>query len=51
VKIEDTIAGFKAIIEGEVDDLPEAAFAYVGTIDEAIDKAKKMKASKEEVLA
>ncbi len=51
VKIEDTIAGFKAIIEGEVDDLPEAAFAYVGTIDEAIDKAKKMKAPKEEMLA
>ncbi len=50
VKVEDTIAGFKAIIEGEVDDLPEAAFAYVGTIDEAIDKAKKMKVSKEEML-
>ena len=43
VKIEDTIRGFKAIINGEYDDLPEAAFMYVGTIEEAAEKAKKMK--------
>jgi F-type H+-transporting ATPase subunit beta len=43
VKIEDTIAGFKAILDGEVDDLPEAAFSYVGTLDEAKEKAAKMK--------
>jgi F-type H+-transporting ATPase subunit beta len=42
VKIEDTIAGFKAILNGEVDDLPEGAFTYVGTLDEAVEKAKKM---------
>ncbi len=41
VKTEDTIAGFKAIIDGEVDDLPESAFAYVGSLDEAKAKAKK----------
>lgn len=43
VKLQDTIAGFKAIIEGECDELPEMAFYMVGTIDEAFDKAKKMK--------
>lgn len=42
VKLEDTIAGFKAIIDGQCDELPESAFMYVGTIDEAFDKAKKM---------
>ncbi len=42
VKIQDTIAGFKAILTGEVDELPEQAFSYVGTLDEAMDKAKKM---------
>jgi len=42
VKISDTIASFKAILNGEVDELPEAAFSYVGTLDEARDKAKKM---------
>jgi F-type H+-transporting ATPase subunit beta len=45
VKIEDTIAGFKAILDGEVDDVPEVAFSYVGTLDEALEKAKKLKAS------
>ncbi len=45
VKLEDTIAGFKAIIEGEVDDYPEGAFLMVGTIDEAEEKAKKMQAA------
>ena len=43
VKIEDTIRGFKAIINGEYDDMPEAAFMYVGTIEEAVEKANKMK--------
>jgi F-type H+/Na+-transporting ATPase subunit beta len=42
VKIEDTVAGFKAILAGEVDDLPEGAFSYVGTLDEAKEKAAKM---------
>ena len=43
VKLEDTIRGFKGIINGEYDDLPEAAFMYVGTIEEAVEKAKAMK--------
>jgi len=42
VKLEDTIRGFKGIIEGKYDDLPESAFMYVGTIEEAVEKAKKM---------
>ena len=40
VKLEDTIKGFKEIIEGKHDDLPEQAFYMVGTIEEAIEKAK-----------
>ena len=40
VELEDTIAGFAAILDGEVDDSPENAFSYVGTIDEAIEKGK-----------
>jgi F-type H+-transporting ATPase subunit beta len=42
VKLEDTIRGFKGIIDGKYDDLPEGAFLYVGTIEEAVEKAKKM---------
>ncbi|HSE78812.1 MAG TPA: F0F1 ATP synthase subunit beta [Alphaproteobacteria bacterium] len=42
VKLEDTIRGFKRIVEGECDDLPESAFYMVGTIEEAIEKARKM---------
>jgi F-type H+-transporting ATPase subunit beta len=42
VPLKDTIQGFKAITEGEYDDLPEQAFWMVGTIDEAVEKAKKM---------
>ena len=42
VSIEDTIKGFQMIINGEVDDLPEAAFMMVGTIDDAKEKAKKL---------
>ena len=42
VKLEDTIRGFKEIIEGKHDNLPEQAFYMVGTIEEAQEKAKKM---------
>lgn len=45
VKMEDSVAGFDAIIKGEMDELPEQAFYMVGTIDEAVEKAKKMKES------
>jgi len=41
VKIGDTIAGFKAIINGECDEIPEGMFAYKGTIDEVFDEWKK----------
>ncbi len=41
VPIKETIRGFKEILEGKHDDLPESAFLYVGTIEEAVDKAKK----------
>jgi F-type H+-transporting ATPase subunit beta len=44
VSLEDTIKGFKGLVSGEYDDLPEAAFYMVGTMDEAIQKAKKMAA-------
>ena len=44
VDLEDTIRGFKGIIDGEYDDLPESAFYMVGTIEEAIEKAKTMAA-------
>ncbi|NOX65076.1 MAG: F0F1 ATP synthase subunit beta [Chlorobi bacterium] len=44
VKLEDTIKGFKEILEGKHDDLPESAFMYVGTIEEAVENAKKMSA-------
>ena len=39
VSLQDTIRGFKEIIEGKHDDLPESAFLFVGTIEEAIEKA------------
>jgi len=42
VPIEDTIKGFRMIMNGEVDEYPEAAFNLVGSIDEAIEKGKKM---------
>jgi F-type H+/Na+-transporting ATPase subunit beta len=42
VSLADTIAGFKGIVEGKYDDLPESAFYMVGTIEEAVAKAKKM---------
>ncbi|MBO6141478.1 MAG: F0F1 ATP synthase subunit beta [Ruminococcus sp.] len=43
VPIKETIRGFKEIIEGKHDDLPESAFLFVGTIDEAVEKAKNLK--------
>ncbi len=43
VKIEDTVRGFKEILEGKHDDLPEAAFYMVGTIEEAVEKAKRLR--------
>lgn len=43
VSLEDTIKGFKSIISGEHDDLPESAFYMVGTIEEALEKAHKLK--------
>jgi len=42
VPISETVRGFKEIIEGKHDDLPESAFLFVGTIDEAVEKAKKV---------
>jgi F-type H+-transporting ATPase subunit beta len=42
VSLKDTIAGFKAIVNGEYDQLPEQAFYMVGSIDEAVAKAEKM---------
>ena len=41
VSLEDTVSGFEAILNGEVDELPENAFAYVGNVDEAVEKQKK----------
>ena len=42
VPLKETIRGFKEIIEGKHDDLPESAFLFVGTIDEAVEKAGKV---------
>jgi len=42
VSLKDTIRGFKAIVDGEYDHLPEQAFYMVGGIEEAVEKAKKM---------
>ena len=42
VSLKDTIVGFKAILDGEYDHLPEQAFAMVGTIEEAVEKAKSL---------
>ncbi|MBI5374915.1 MAG: F0F1 ATP synthase subunit beta [Candidatus Schekmanbacteria bacterium] len=43
VKLEDTIRGFKEVVEGKHDEIPEQAFYMVGTIEEALEKAEKMK--------
>ena len=42
VQVEDTVASFKAVVDGEYDHLPEAAFYMVGGIEEAVEKAKKL---------
>ena len=42
VSLEDTIKGFNMIMDGEVDEYPEAAFNLVGSIEEAVEKGKKM---------
>ncbi len=42
VPLKETVRGFKEIIEGKHDDLPESAFLFVGSIDEAVEKAKKV---------
>jgi len=42
VSLKDTIRGFKGILDGEFDHMPEQAFYMVGSIDEAIEKAKKL---------
>ena len=44
VQIEDTVRSFKAVVDGEYDHLPEAAFYMVGGIDEVIEKAAKLAA-------
>jgi F-type H+-transporting ATPase subunit beta len=44
VSLKDTIAGFKGIADGEYDDVPEQAFYMVGSVDEALEKAKKLAA-------
>ena len=43
VPVAETVRGFKEIIEGKHDDLPESAFLFVGTIDEAVERAKSHK--------
>jgi F-type H+-transporting ATPase subunit beta len=45
VKLEDTVRSFQAVVDGEHDNLPEQAFMYVGTIEEAVAKAAKLQAS------
>jgi F-type H+-transporting ATPase subunit beta len=45
VKIEDTVRGFKEIVDGKHDEVPEQAFYLVGTIEEAVEKAEKMTAA------
>jgi len=47
VKLEDTIKGFREIIEGRHDDLPEQAFYMVGTIEEAVEKARRLQGEDE----
>ncbi|MGO8732911.1 MAG: F0F1 ATP synthase subunit beta [Terriglobia bacterium] len=43
VKLEDTIRGFKELVEGKYDDIPEQAFYMMGTIEEALERAEKLK--------
>ena len=48
VPIKETIRGFKEIIEGKHDDLPESAFLFVGTIDEAVEKGRQIAESEQQ---
>ncbi|MBE6054417.1 MAG: F0F1 ATP synthase subunit beta, partial [Clostridium sartagoforme] len=43
VSVKETVRGFKEILEGKYDDLPESAFLFVGTIEEAVQKAKTLR--------
>ncbi len=43
VPVKETVRGFREILDGKHDDLPESAFLFVGTIDEAVEKAKKLR--------
>ena len=45
VEVAETVKGFKEIVEGKYDDLPEQAFYLVGTIEEAVEKAKQLAGS------
>jgi F-type H+-transporting ATPase subunit beta len=45
VELKDTIRGFKEVVDGKHDDIPEQAFYMVGTIEQVIEKAKKMAAA------
>jgi F-type H+-transporting ATPase subunit beta len=45
VKLEETLKGFKMILSGELDELPEQAFYLVGNIEEAIAKGEKLKSA------
>ena len=47
VPVKETIRGFKEIIEGKHDDLPESAFLFVGTIDEAVEKGRQIAESEQ----
>ena len=42
VTVKETIRGFKEILEGKYDDLPESAFLFAGSIDDVIEKAKSL---------
>lgn len=42
VPVKETVRGFKEILEGKYDELPESAFLFAGTIDDVIEKAKKL---------
>jgi F-type H+-transporting ATPase subunit beta len=48
VELSDTIRGFQEIVDGKHDELPEQAFLYVGTIEEAVEKAERMRKEEEE---
>ncbi len=51
VKLEDTIKGFKEIVKGQYDELPEQAFYMVGTIEQAVEKGAKLKAPAEKAAS